>query len=240
MILVDAGLSGKKTKKAMRSLSLDIDDVDALFVSHEHTDHIRGAGVLSRKYGIPIYITPRSYFAAEHKLGKLEELIFIDASDERKVGDIEVESFPTPHDAADPVGFVFRKKDLKIGICSDLGHVPDPVIALLEDPDILVIESNYHPEMLQNGPYPPQLKALIESKLGHLSNSESGKAIARIIGERSSDVLLAHISMNNNTPEQALLDVKNALRFYDRALPALHPTRHERCSGPFCCGRNEE
>ena len=240
MVLVDAGLSGRKTEQAMGSFSLDMDDVDAIFISHEHSDHIRGAGVLSRRYDIPIYMTTRSYFAAEHRMGKLEELVFIDSSDERRIGDIEVESFPIPHDAADPVGFVFRRKDQKIGICSDLGHVPGAVIPLLQDPDILVIESNYHPDMLRNGPYPPQLKALIGSELGHLSNIESGKAIARIIGPRSSDVLLAHISKNNNTPDRALKDVKNALKFYDRALPDLHPTWHERCSGPFSCGRKEE
>jgi len=240
MVLVDAGLSGRKTKQAMESFSLDMEDVDALFISHEHSDHIRGAGVLARKLGIPVYMTARTYFAAEHRLGKVENVEFIAASDERRIGDIEVENFPTPHDAAEPVGFLFRWRDQKIGLCSDLGHVPEEVVSLLHDPDILVMESNYHPDMLRDGPYPPQLKAQIASSIGHLSNLDSGKAIARIIGPRSSDVLLAHISQNNNTPDRALRDVERALRFRDLPVPSLHPTWHEKCSGPYCCRRSPE
>ena len=240
MILVDAGLSGRKTKKALEALSLSIDQVDAIFISHEHSDHIQGAGVLSRQHEIPIYTTARTFFAAEHRIGKVDEPIFINQSDETRVGDIHIESFPTPHDAVEPVGFSFRSQDQKIGFCSDLGHVPDEVVDILKDPDILVIESNYHHEMLKQGPYPPHLKAQIASEFGHLSNLDSGTAIARIIGPRTGDVLLAHISRNNNTPALALDNVKKVLRFYALSGPKLHATSHEGVQGPFICGKREE
>ena len=239
MILVDAGLSGKRTAQALSSFSLDIQNVDAIFITHEHTDHIIGAGVLSRRYGIPVYTTARTYFAAQHRLGKLEELVFIDSSGEVQMGDLAVESFPVPHDAADPVGFVIRHRGQKLVICSDLGELPQSAVPLITNPDVLIIESNYNIDMLKNGPYPAHLKSLIQSSLGHLSNIDTGKAITRILGPRTLHVLLAHISRNNNSPDQALQDVRGVLRFHGKKFHSLHTTEHKRTLGPFSCGGGE-
>lgn len=236
MVLVDAGLSGKRTEQALSSFSLDVRDLDAIFITHEHSDHIVGAGVLSRRYGIPLYTTPRTYFAAQHRLGKLEELEFISSSGEVVIGDMAIESFPVPHDAADPVGFVIRHRDQKLVICSDLGEVPEFAFSLIENPDILVIESNYNIDMLKNGPYSAHLKSLIQSSQGHLSNIDSGTVISRVLGPRTLHVLLAHISKNNNSPDQALQDVRQVLRFHGTEFHSLHTTGHHETLGPFSCG----
>ncbi len=238
MVLVDAGLSGKRTREALASFSLEMDDVDAIFLTHEHSDHVQGAGVLSRKHNLPIFATTRTFLAAEKRLGNVAERVFINSSDNLRIRDMEIESFSVSHDAADPVGFLFRKEDMKLGICSDLGEVPSSLVRILDNPDLLVMEANYEPELLRTGHYPPGLKALIESPIGHLSNSDAGDAISRIVGERSTDIILAHISENNNTTQKALSTVKRILNFHGLTGPRIHTTRHRVSCGPFSCGGN--
>ncbi len=155
-LLIDAGISGKAAQQRLAEHGRDIRDVDALFVTHDHSDHSRCIGVFQRKFGMPIYTTQKTLAAIQQsgKVGTLSEVRFFEAGDVCALGDVHVHSIPTPHDSADGVAFVVDDGRSRVGILTDLGHVFDGLKEVLQTLDGVVLESNYDEQMLESGPYP--------------------------------------------------------------------------------------
>lgn len=214
-ILLDAGLSGKYIKNGLDHIDANIDRLEALFITHEHSDHVKSAGILMRKFGVKLYITEDTFKRIESKLGKYnkEHVIFIEKGKSVHVGDITVKPFGISHDAIDPVAYSFEKNDLKISIVTDLGHVPIDLLSYMVDSNLIMLESNHDVEMLNAGPYPYVLKKRILSKKGHISNEACAEAIIRLYhySQKLGHVVLGHLSKDNNTPELAFETVKQIL-----------------------------
>ena len=211
-ILVDAGVSGKRTIEALSSVGVNAGDIKAILLTHEHTDHIQGAGILSRKYDIPIYATSLTWQAA---LGKLKDIRkhntrMITKSD-FFIDDLLVEPFEMPHDAADPVGYCVSCGSRKVGIVTDLGHFPKEVEYRLHACDLVLLEANHDMDLLLSGPYPHQLKQRIKSRHGHLSNDDAALAAIKLAAAGVSSILLGHLSQENNNAKLAFRTVTDAL-----------------------------
>jgi phosphoribosyl 1,2-cyclic phosphodiesterase len=214
-ILLDAGLSGKYIHNSLKNIDANIDNLKALFITHEHSDHVKSAGILMRKFGVTLYITKDTFEHIEKKLGKYSEdkVVIIDKEQDILVGDIIVHPFAISHDAIDPVAYSFKKDDLKVSVVTDLGHVPIDLLSNLIDSNLIMLESNHDVEMLNAGPYPYSLKKRILSKIGHISNEACAEAIIRVYGysQKLGHVVLGHLSQDNNTPELAYETVKQVL-----------------------------
>jgi phosphoribosyl 1,2-cyclic phosphodiesterase len=204
-LLFDAGISGKQAAARLAAADRDIARVDALIVSHDHADHVRCAGIYQRKFGMPLYITETTLRAAQSSCdpGALREVGHFRAGDTMRFGRVKVETIRTPHDGADGVAFIVDDGTSRLGIFTDLGHVYDELKGALSSVDAVLIESNYDPDMLRNGPYPRYLKNRIAGPKGHISNIESAELIAGY-GARLRWACLGHLSEQNNTPELTL------------------------------------
>lgn len=215
-ILVDAGLSGKKIENVLRSLDLKGSDIDAIFVTHEHNDHIDGVGVMSRRYDLPIYATEGTWQAMPNKVGRIEEKNrrVVKGNESCILKDLCIKPFDIPHDAAEPVGYNIFADSKKISIATDIGHVTRTVLDNIKDTDILLLESNHDVNMLKNGFYTYQLKQRILGKNGHLSNDTAGKLLACVMSDKLKYAVLGHLSKENNTPELAYRTVSKILTSY--------------------------
>ncbi len=201
-ILVDAGFSCKKTEERLKKIGKNLSDVSAILLTHEHSDHINGAGVIARKYNIPLYITTESYRVAEEKLGKLDKTLlnFID-KDFVLENKLKVSPFDVMHDAERTVGFrIETELNKKVAISTDIGYVNNVVRENFKDVDAMIIESNYDYNMLMNCLYPWNLKARVKSRNGHLSNNDCAKFIKEMYGSKIKKIFLAHVSKDSNTP----------------------------------------
>ena len=197
-ILLDAGISALQVRRRVADSGIEIEDVNAILISHEHIDHIRGIDVLSRRYSKKVYATSRTWEnmrIVPDERGILRR--------EMRFGDIFVRTFPVPHDAVDPVGFEIYHEDSKVVAVTDIGHAPPYLLEAMKDASLVLIESNHDVSLLRNGPYPYYLKQRILSDEGHLSNDDCGKALASSLNRDAVAVMLAHLSEENNTPELA-------------------------------------
>jgi phosphoribosyl 1,2-cyclic phosphodiesterase len=221
-ILVDAGLSCRETLKRMTAAGEDPTQLDAIVITHEHQDHVNGLAVLARKLRIPVFMTGATHqawkrWSRKHQYpdapenAKVEQLELFEAGREFHIGNIAVTPFTIPHDAVDPVGFVFRVEGVKIGFATDLGYMPPNVRFALRGCDGLLIESNHDLEMLRVGPYPWSVKQRVLSRVGHLSNEELGKFFEGEYDGGAAFIVLAHLSENNNHPEIARKCAEQAL-----------------------------
>ncbi|MFW5972212.1 MAG: MBL fold metallo-hydrolase [Bacillota bacterium] len=210
-ILIDAGLSGKETEKRLSKIGKAADELDAILVTHEHSDHIKGVGVLSRRYDLPIYANDLTWQGAEKKLGKIAEKNCKIFNKEFSIGELGISPFSISHDAGAPVGYIIECGNKKIGHATDMGYVPDNVEKCLKGMDLLIIESNHDLEMLMTGSYPWPLKKRIDGEKGHLSNDDTADLLPRIIEGNFPRILLAHLSKDNNIPDLAYITVKNNL-----------------------------
>ena len=199
--LVDAGFSGKKIAEKLNNIEKRIEDITGIFVTHEHSDHIQGLGVVSRKYDIPIYLHEMTYSVIREKIGK-KNLNFI-REDKVVIGDCVINNFEVMHDAKKCLGYTFEYKEKKLSYASDVGCVNNIIKENLKNSDVIVLESNYDYNMLMTGPYHWELKNRVKGRNGHLSNSEASKLIAQVLNEKLKKVYLMHISKDNNTPELA-------------------------------------
>lgn len=227
-ILMDAGLSGIEIQRRMAAAGLDIQQLDAIVVSHEHSDHIRGVGILSRRHKLPVYISTGTAVAAEAQLGRLHEIRHFEIGRAFTINDLALHPFATSHDAADPAGFTINRNGRRIGIATDLGIATGMVKQHLKTCDLLILEANHDPTMLIEGPYPWPLKQRIKSRNGHLSNEDSGGLLAEVIHDGLCHVILAHLSETNNTPEIALQTVEKVLNGTECRFQ-LHVARQDRC-----------
>jgi phosphoribosyl 1,2-cyclic phosphodiesterase len=211
-ILLDAGLSVKELARRLACVGEEIERLDAVLITHEHSDHVGGLRVLarSRKLRAPIYLTrltaPAIYWGeAQPRL----EVFQAGASFE--IGDIEVNSFSVPHDALDPVGFTFECGDVRIGVVTDLGYIPESVKYHLRRTDLLMLEANHDLDMLKVGPYPWSVKQRVMSRVGHLSNLGVSEYLTRDFDCAATDLVLGHLSEQNNHPEIVRLFAGQAL-----------------------------
>lgn len=209
-ILIDAGLSGVEMERRLGILNIDPQGLTAIVITHEHSDHIKGAGILSRRFKLPLYITPKTYGACQG-LGKIEDLRFFECGTPFNIDQIRINPFSISHDAEDPAGMTLAYQDHKIGIATDLGIVTNLVKDHLKDSSLLYLESNHDPEMLMNGSYPWHLKQRIKGRMGHLSNLDAKILVSELKTERLKHVVLAHLSEENNSPQKAAREVSESL-----------------------------
>jgi len=221
-ILIDAGLSGIEIERRLESKSLSPESLTAIIVTHEHSDHIRGVGILSRRYNIPVYINKNTYERAS-SLGKLAGLQFFECGNRFKIDNMEISPFTISHDAVDPAGFTLEYKAKKIGIATDLGIATNLVKEHLKKCSFLYLEANHDPDMLINGPYPWHLKQRIKGRQGHLSNMDSKELLRQLNNKNLKHVTLAHLSEENNTPEKAYNAAKAALNSSDVTIEVAMP-----------------
>jgi phosphoribosyl 1,2-cyclic phosphodiesterase len=197
-LLIDAGLATKEIEGRLEQVGVDPLELNGILISHEHSDHVRSAGVLSRRYNIPLYFNAATYVATQAKIGKLKQVEIFESNHGFKLQDLLIEPFSILHDAADPVGFCFYLKDRKLGIATDLGKPTSLVRQMLKQSHALILESNHDPEMLLSGPYPWWLKQRIRGKFGHLSNEDSQSLLRDLLHQDLKNIVLAHLSEKNN------------------------------------------
>lgn len=212
-VLVDAGLPGKSIEKALKDIDKDAAKIDGIFVTHEHIDHVKGVGVMSRRYDIPIYANELTWKGMLKNIGKIkEENIKIIDKESIDIKDMHISSFHIPHDAADPMGYTVSCGNKKVSVATDLGHFSKEVENAVKNSDVVLLESNHDVEMLKFGPYPYPLKRRILSDIGHLSNEACGEAIVSMMKYNTKRVILGHLSKTNNYPELAYETVVGVLR----------------------------
>lgn len=211
-ILIDAGVSKKKIQEGLNTIDHDLKDISAIFVTHEHIDHVRALGVISRSLNIPIYATKDTCdaIASMKEMGAfdIELLNPIDTDKTISIGDITLNAHTIWHDAADPVCYTVCSEGKKISIATDLGDFDDYIVNSLIDADLLHIEANHDIRMLQVGPYPYHLKKRILSERGHLSNERGGQLVRALLNDHIKHISLGHLSKENNYPELAYETVK--------------------------------
>jgi phosphoribosyl 1,2-cyclic phosphodiesterase len=215
-LLIDAGLSAKECFLRMGRAGIDAGTFEALLVTHEHIDHVRGVDVLARKLDIPVYGTEGTLDDfLRYRRTSAKPLVHRTCRDGEifSLGDFSIEPFSTSHDAREPCGFIVAEGDIRVGYCTDTGIVTPHMHGLLRNCDGIILESNHCPEMLANGPYPESLKRRIRSKHGHLSNPAAA-ACLRDFGRDVPQVILAHLSEINNTPERALGSAREGLGLF--------------------------
>ncbi|MGC9454336.1 MAG: MBL fold metallo-hydrolase [Phycisphaerae bacterium] len=202
-LLFDAGISGVQAQRRLAARGRDIRDVDALIISHDHSDHVSCAGVYHRKFGLPVYMTRRTLRqAGAGSLGAIGQLHTFQAGGTLRFDGVSVQTIPTPHDAADGVAFVVSSGGRRFGLLTDLGHVFACLGELISSLDAVLLESNHDVEMLRTGPYPDWLKRRVRGAGGHLSNEEAAGLLAPAVRLRWA--CLGHLSEKNNNPEVAL------------------------------------
>ncbi len=212
-LLFDAGISGKQAQLRLAAQGRDITKVDALLVSHDHSDHSCCLGIYQRKFGLSAHATAKTLQAAMQRcpLDEVPSVNHFEAGDTLHFGRVSVETIPTPHDGADGVAFVVDDGRRRLGILTDLGHVFNGLDAVIASLDAVFIESNYDRKMLVEGPYPEFLIARIQGPGGHISNTEAAELLLRAGGKRLKTACLAHLSGENNSPDVAIRTHKQIL-----------------------------
>ena len=208
-ILIDAGLSGAKITTEMDKIGVSPSDLSAILVTHEHADHISGVGVLSRRYHLPVYASFGTWAAMSGKVGAIDAAcrVSFEAGEDFSIGDLDVRSFTTPHDAADPVGYAVSAAGMKVAIATDIGAVREGWLREVEGADVLLLEANHDVDTLKASRYPYELKRRILGNRGHLSNDDAGKAAAELARRGVRVIVLGHLSGENNFPELAYASV---------------------------------
>lgn len=213
-ILIDAGLPGKHIESALKSINKDANSIDGIFVTHEHIDHVKGVGVLSRRYNIPIYANNLTWSSMSKSIGKIKEenIKIISQVQSTVIKDMEISNYSISHDAVDPVGYTVYSGKNKVCIATDLGYFSEVVEENTKNADVVLLESNHDVRMLKFGPYPYNLKKRILSEVGHLSNDDCGKAIVTMCKNNCKRIILGHLSKTNNYPDLAYETVVSVLK----------------------------
>ncbi|MBQ9833260.1 MAG: MBL fold metallo-hydrolase [Clostridia bacterium] len=216
-ILIDAGLTGKAITEALGQLKADPCYINAILITHEHTDHINAAGVLSRRYDIPIYANAGTWQAMLPLLGNIsrKNIRVFETERDFYINDVNITPFKTPHDSKESVGYSLQYHGIKLSFMTDIGHINEYLLCAVENSDLLLIEANHDVELLKAGPYPYHLKRRILSDTGHLSNENAGKALAKLYNRGVCSALLGHLSHENNFEQLAMETVRSVLREND-------------------------
>ena len=226
LLMVDCGLSVKAVEKRLGGLGRHPRDVDALLVTHEHSDHIQGVARFAARHGTPVWMTPGT--ASSSAARKLTQINTFNYHRELKIGAIDVQPFPVPHDAREPSQFVFRAGDRKLGILTDTGHITAHICERLEGCDALALECNHDLDTLWSGAYPEHLKARVASSLGHLNNSQTADLLGAVGHPELQWVVALHLSEKNNSPD---LVHKSLVERLDHPRQSLHVATQDEPSG---------
>lgn len=211
-ILIDAGESAKKIAEALNSIGIEPNEIDAILITHEHSDHIKGLGTFSKKYNIPVYANTETWDAMESQKGKMSiDNIKYFKFEKFEIGNLSILPFSIPHDAANPCGFNIFYKDKKISVATDIGHMTSEIVNKLENSSFILLEANYDPNILKCSSYPYSLKQRISGPNGHLPNEVAGKTISYLVEHGLNTVMLGHLSKENNFPELAYKTVVDEL-----------------------------
>ncbi|AQY52125.1 metallo-beta-lactamase [Listeria weihenstephanensis FSL R9-0317] len=212
-ILVDCGLSGKKIENLFSEVGRSMTDVDAILVTHEHVDHIKGLGVLARRYEVPIYANAKTWMAMEPLIGEVnsDQKFQFDMETVKSFGSLQVESFGVSHDAAEPMFYIFHSGKKKFVMITDTGYVSDRMKGHIANADAYLFESNHDVEMLRMGRYPWNVKRRILGDEGHVSNEDAGIAMSEVIGDATKRIYLGHLSKDNNMKDLARMAVSQTL-----------------------------
>ena len=213
-ILIDAGVSGKKIVEALASINVGIENISAILVTHEHTDHTQSIATLSKKFNIPVYANKQTWNAMPEKKEKIppENIFYFTNNEYFTLQNLSIFPFDVPHDAANPCGFTISDSFSKVSIATDIGHMTNNILDNIKDSKFILLESNYEPDVLKCSSYPYKLKERICSPKGHLSNIDAGKTISYLskFGEKS--IMLGHLSRENNFPELAYSSVLEQMK----------------------------
>lgn len=211
-LLIDCGGSGKCIQNALMEAGVSIGEIDAVLLTHEHSDHVKGIGVLSRRYGFPIYATEKTHSSIV-KVGEINPDLKISISPDKdfEIGSIIVSPFSIPHDAADPVGYGFYIGNDKYTVATDMGYISHNVLDRLKGSKAIILESNHDIDMLRCGPYPFYLQQRILGQYGHLSNETASMAALALAESGTEHIMLGHLSEHNNLPEIAILETNQRL-----------------------------
>lgn len=232
-VLVDAGVSARRLAAAASEAGVDPHSLEAVLVTHEHTDHVSGLGPVARRFRLPICATRGTHEALASRLADHDLRVFVEPGREFRLGDLGVRAFATSHDCAEPVGFTVTDGEHSVAIATDLGVVGRAVRNHLSKADCVVLEFNHDERMLIDGSYPWPLKRRIMSNVGHLSNEAAAAELASLAGAPISKLILAHISEENNAPELALAAAEDALARAGRSDVEVHVTSQRRALGPI-------
>ncbi len=218
-LCVDAGLSGKRIEAGLNEIGLKTSDMTGILITHEHTDHINGLGVISRKYGIPIYATGGTIEAIRKmsRFSDIPDYLYheIRADEDFRLGDFSIRPVKISHDAAEPVAFRFDNKGKSVGVLTDLGKYDDYIVESMKECNTIMLEANHDVNMLQVGPYPYMLKKRILGDKGHLSNDACGRLLVDLISNKLENIILGHLSHENNLAELAYETVRMEITMSD-------------------------
>lgn len=214
-ILIDTGISKKRIEEGLNEVELSLSDIDGIFVTHEHSDHIQSLGVIQRKYNIPVYSSKETIESIlnEKKLGKIDEDLFvpIEADTTFELGTLKINPFSVSHDAAKPYAYRVSDEKSSVAVATDMGYYDEYIVDNLKNLDALLVEANHDIRMLQLGRYPYILKQRILSNRGHLCNEMCGRLIDEILCPSLKSIFLGHLSQENNYPDLAYQSVKNEI-----------------------------
>ena len=213
-ILVDCGLRYSDLRERLTSQSLDVSNINAVFITHEHIDHIRSAATLAKNLNLPVYMTHGCYFNSYQEFKKINSLKFFRAEQPLCLNGIKVLPFSIPHDAREPIGLIFDDEKNKLGILTDAGFITPHMIDILKNLDGLILEFNYDKTLLKNGNYPKSLKKRILSDLGHLSNDSAEFLLNKIFHPEMKVIVAAHLSKENNRPNLVELRLNNFKNYF--------------------------
>ena len=211
-LLTDCGMSGKKLSESLNSIGIPIESISGVLVTHEHTDHVKGIGVIARRYGFKIYASDGTLSSITDSKINDHQLISIAADKDFEIGTIGIKPFSIPHDAADPIGFSYFADDKKISLATDIGEVSNYIYDNIKGSSTVLLESNHDVEMLRCGSYPYLLKKRFLSDHGHLSNESAAKTAVKLVESGTEHLLLGHLSIENNMPDIAYMTTINALK----------------------------
>ena len=212
--LIDAGLSGKKMEQLFANIDRDMKNLSGILVTHEHSDHIKGLGVIARKYNIPVFANAKTWTAMDGLVGTIPtDLCFdFDMETVKTFGGLDIQSFAVSHDAAEPMFYTFYEDGRKLVVITDTGYVSDRMKGYIAAADAYVFESNHDVSMLQMGKYPWSIKRRILSDVGHVSNEDAAVAMADVVAEKPTQIYLAHLSKDNNMKDLARMSVEQTLQ----------------------------
>lgn len=210
-ILIDAGISAKAVQTRLKEINVDLADIDAILISHEHTDHIQGLKMLAYRYGIPVLANQETAKGIVETFHECPKFKIFSTGETFEFGDLEIHPFSILHDTVDPVAFTIRLNDLKLGFCTDLGYVTSLVQNQLQACDYLYVEANHQPSMVHACSRPMVYKQRVLSRSGHLSNEACGQLLCQVFHPKLKHVHLAHLSSECNSPETAIQVVKGLL-----------------------------
>jgi phosphoribosyl 1,2-cyclic phosphodiesterase len=211
--LVDAGLSGKQMEALFQKIDRNIKDLSGILVTHEHSDHIKGIGILARKYGLPVYANEKTWKAMDPLIGNvpLDQKFEFGMEKVQSFGSLDIESFGVSHDAAEPMFYTFHHEGRKLVLVTDTGYVSDRMKGIISNANTYVFESNHDVDMLRMCRYPWSIKRRILSDVGHVSNEDAAIAMSEVFGDQTKSIYLAHLSKDNNMKDLARMSVSQTL-----------------------------